>query len=233
MLPHPSCNRRSLDGAQSIAGEPEVRNLTGPPALYYLRARYYNALTGRFMSKDPEDATLADPKTLHRYLYVNGDPVDLVDPTGRSSGEATAPGRPAVGGAIGEYVVLTLKIAVAEIASVEAVACALNIQYSMDALKTVGETNVVPVVQTCTAKGECPPCDPPPDKGTWCGEFQSGHTHGGFDPHFHLFLRNQRPSDCRCFWNEQNGPGGATGALPPNVRECTTYPSWVAEHGTP
>ena len=32
MLPHPSCKRRSLDGAQSIAGEPEVRNLTGPPA---------------------------------------------------------------------------------------------------------------------------------------------------------------------------------------------------------
>ena len=36
MLSHPSCNRRSLDGAQSIAGEPEVNNLTGPPARWDL-----------------------------------------------------------------------------------------------------------------------------------------------------------------------------------------------------
>ncbi len=33
VLPHPSCKRRSLDGAQSIEGGPEVKNLTGPPAL--------------------------------------------------------------------------------------------------------------------------------------------------------------------------------------------------------
>ena len=32
VLPHPGCKRRSLDGAQSIEGGPEVKNLTGPPA---------------------------------------------------------------------------------------------------------------------------------------------------------------------------------------------------------
>jgi RHS repeat-associated protein len=52
--------------------------------LYYLRARYYNPLTGRFMSRDPEDGQLNDPKTLHKYLYAGGDPIDALDPTGRA-----------------------------------------------------------------------------------------------------------------------------------------------------
>ena len=52
--------------------------------LYYLRARYYNPLTGRFMSRDPEAGQPADPKTLHKYLYAGGDPVDRIDPSGRA-----------------------------------------------------------------------------------------------------------------------------------------------------
>jgi RHS repeat-associated protein len=51
--------------------------------LYYLRARYYNPQTGRFMSRDPEDGNAIDPRTLHKYLYAGGEPVDGVDPTGR------------------------------------------------------------------------------------------------------------------------------------------------------
>jgi RHS repeat-associated protein len=51
--------------------------------LYYLRARYYNSLTGRFLSRDPESGKPRDPKTLHKYLYAGGDPVNAVDPTGR------------------------------------------------------------------------------------------------------------------------------------------------------
>ena len=49
-----------------------------PPA-----ARYYNAATGRFLSRDPEDGKAIDPKTLHKYLYAGGDPVNRVDPRGR------------------------------------------------------------------------------------------------------------------------------------------------------
>jgi len=52
--------------------------------LYYLRARYYNPLTGRFMSRDPEDGRFWDPKTLHKYLYAGGDPINGMDPTGRA-----------------------------------------------------------------------------------------------------------------------------------------------------
>jgi RHS repeat-associated protein len=52
--------------------------------LYYLRARYYNPSTGRFMSRDPEDGTATDPASLHKYLYANGDPVNGIDPRGRA-----------------------------------------------------------------------------------------------------------------------------------------------------
>ena len=51
--------------------------------LYYLRARYYNPQTGRFLSRDPEDGNPNDPASLHKYLYAGGDPVNAMDPTGR------------------------------------------------------------------------------------------------------------------------------------------------------
>jgi RHS repeat-associated protein len=60
--------------------------------LYYLRARYYNPLTGRFMSRDPNDPQLMDsdgmpidPKYLHKYLYAGGDPINQIDPSGRAA----------------------------------------------------------------------------------------------------------------------------------------------------
>ena len=51
--------------------------------LYYLRARYYNPATGRFLSRDPLNGNAFDPKTLHKYLYAGGDPVNATDPTGK------------------------------------------------------------------------------------------------------------------------------------------------------
>jgi RHS repeat-associated protein len=58
--------------------------------LYYLRARYYNPATGRFLSRDPEDGEYPTPATLHKYLYAGGDPINIKDPTGRSELVATA-----------------------------------------------------------------------------------------------------------------------------------------------
>ena len=51
--------------------------------LYYLRARYYNPATGRFLSRDPLDGNAKEPASLHKYLYANGDPVNGIDPMGR------------------------------------------------------------------------------------------------------------------------------------------------------
>jgi hypothetical protein len=39
------------------------------------------------MSRDPEDGKPIDPKTLHKYLYAGGDPVNGVDPLGRAAFE--------------------------------------------------------------------------------------------------------------------------------------------------
>lgn len=54
--------------------------------LQYLRARYYDPRNGRFASLDPFNGTPSDPQSLHRYLYVHGDPISGVDPTGQFEG---------------------------------------------------------------------------------------------------------------------------------------------------
>jgi RHS repeat-associated protein len=55
-------------------------------SFYYLRARYYNPLSGRLLSTDPEASVITDPSTLHRYFYATADPVNRVDPSGRVAG---------------------------------------------------------------------------------------------------------------------------------------------------
>ncbi|MED5240103.1 MAG: polymorphic toxin-type HINT domain-containing protein [Pseudomonadota bacterium] len=52
---------------------------------YYLRARYYNQEVGRFTQMDTWMGNNHDPVTLHKYLYANADPGNMVDPTGRFS----------------------------------------------------------------------------------------------------------------------------------------------------
>ncbi len=52
---------------------------------YYLRARYYDPRTGRFLGMDPDLGGLKDPTSLHRYLYAHNNPVNLLDPSGRFS----------------------------------------------------------------------------------------------------------------------------------------------------
>jgi len=51
--------------------------------LYYLRARYYNPATGRFMSRDPFDGFPSIPFSLHKYSYGAANPVYWRDPSGR------------------------------------------------------------------------------------------------------------------------------------------------------
>jgi RHS repeat-associated protein len=57
--------------------------------LYHLRARYYNVLTGRFETMDPELGKIFNPGTLHKYTYARGNPVNWIDPSGRDSAEYT------------------------------------------------------------------------------------------------------------------------------------------------
>ncbi|HUK24218.1 MAG TPA: RHS repeat-associated core domain-containing protein, partial [Terriglobales bacterium] len=47
----------------------------GPLGLYYLRARYYNPATGRFLVMDPYWGDIQQPATLHKYVLTADDPV--------------------------------------------------------------------------------------------------------------------------------------------------------------
>lgn len=52
--------------------------------LYNFKARYYDSELGRFMSADTVVADLNDPRTFNRYAFSGGNPIQFVDPTGRS-----------------------------------------------------------------------------------------------------------------------------------------------------
>jgi RHS repeat-associated protein len=50
--------------------------------LYYMRARYYDPTTGRFISRDPVDGDLKLPISQNGYCYANSNPINLSDPAG-------------------------------------------------------------------------------------------------------------------------------------------------------
>jgi RHS repeat-associated protein len=88
--------------------------------LYYLRARWYDPITGRFVSRDPKKGVTTDPKTLHKYLYAEGDPVNGVDPSGRQ--DVLAVGQLDLG--------LAIRQTAAVIVTGATVACALTLEGS-------------------------------------------------------------------------------------------------------
>lgn len=82
----------SGDGSLDITANPEVKpyfTFTGREwdsevGLYYYRARYYDANTGRFLQKDPDPGKLSSPNTfLSKYIYAAGNPAMFSDPSGR------------------------------------------------------------------------------------------------------------------------------------------------------
>lgn len=56
---------------------------TDPNGVVYLRARHYDPGMGRFLTKDTWDGNYNRPLSLNRWNYVEGNPVNLVDPSGR------------------------------------------------------------------------------------------------------------------------------------------------------
>ena len=51
--------------------------------LYYLRARYYDPRTGRFMQRDPFAGVSGSSLSLNRHLYTENNPVNWTDPSGK------------------------------------------------------------------------------------------------------------------------------------------------------
>jgi RHS repeat-associated protein len=233
---HPApnvCNSTTALGLRSGCAGNRVRSFCSGEqydpdlGLYYLRARYYNPATGRFMSRDPEDGIPTDPKSLHKYDYAGGDPVNLSDPTGRATAALPMPGRTAAGGDLAEYGAIILNIAIRAIPAEVALACAIKISYAMDALKVAQYTNVVPA-GLCSAKGKPPVCRPcsPVGAGEPGYRLDMRPSRPHFDkpsqswingPHWHMFTCNQSPpsAGCICSWM----PTGiaASGTLPYGV----------------
>ncbi|MCP3994449.1 MAG: hypothetical protein GY722_05205 [bacterium] len=56
--------------------------MDGEAGLIYARARFYDPVTGRFLSHDPAAGEPSNPPSLHRYLYAYQNPTVYVDPTG-------------------------------------------------------------------------------------------------------------------------------------------------------
>ena len=67
---------------------------------YYLRARYMNPSSGRFWTLDTYEGSTSDPKTLHKFTYVSGNPVNVIDPSGHIG----------VGSLIGEVNAMTWRV---------------------------------------------------------------------------------------------------------------------------
>jgi RHS repeat-associated protein len=70
----------STSNTRLFAGEEVDPDL----GLIDLRARQYNAGTGRFLTSDPYIGNFAVPLSFNRYLYTTEDPVNRLDPSGRS-----------------------------------------------------------------------------------------------------------------------------------------------------
>ena len=81
----------------------ESRDFT--TGLDYLRARYYDSTTGRFLSRDPLAGLLGQPITQNSYLYASADPVNSKDPSGQITLAETVVATAIIGGsaALGGY----------------------------------------------------------------------------------------------------------------------------------
>ncbi len=78
----PFGNWRAAKGQSNIHMLYQSQQLDPESSLYYLRARYYDPLIGRFISKDPVKGYLTIPQTQNPYAYALNNPINLSDPSG-------------------------------------------------------------------------------------------------------------------------------------------------------
>ncbi len=75
-------NWRAAKGQSNIQMLYQSQQQDPESNLYYLRARYYDPATGRFISRDPVKGYLQDPRTQNGYDYALNNPINLNDPSG-------------------------------------------------------------------------------------------------------------------------------------------------------
>jgi RHS repeat-associated protein len=72
------------DGPLRFTGHERDPDVNGHAAgaLDYMHARYYSAVSGRFLSVDPVLGDLSEPQTWNRYAYAVNNPLRYLDPRG-------------------------------------------------------------------------------------------------------------------------------------------------------
>jgi RHS repeat-associated protein len=76
-------NPLGFDASQAITSLLYSGELTDAATGWqYLRARYYDSVTGTFNRLDPCAGDFSDPQSFHKYLYTHADPIIGIDPSG-------------------------------------------------------------------------------------------------------------------------------------------------------
>lgn len=83
-------SNRLYDQPFKFTGEMDDQEYTDTDYIY-LRARYYDPIIGRFISRDSYAGSIATPLSLNRHTYVENNPVNLVDPSGHASNKVLHP----------------------------------------------------------------------------------------------------------------------------------------------
>jgi RHS repeat-associated protein len=67
----------------TFGGQSGVRQEGNSGTLYHMRARYYDATTTRFLSREPVWSVQGEPQQINPYQYALNAPIGIVDVTGR------------------------------------------------------------------------------------------------------------------------------------------------------
>jgi len=170
--------------------------------LYYLRARYYDPVAGRFLSVDP----MAD-QGQHPYTYAGADPVNGHDPTGTQD--------------VIEYSEL-LVIAAAVPVAVIGVQCLLVWELTGEGAMLSSQAGPFQGCSQPERKKTCRACSPPVGTQMYRVDFNQKRPHydkptGITIPagvaHWHLYEVTQRPLSAGCLCDVHNL--GQSGLYPP------------------
>lgn len=77
--------KESVSNSFKYAGE----SYDGETGLYYLKARYYDPTTGRFLNEDMYEGQITNPLSMNGYTYTHNNPLRYVDPSGHHAIEAS------------------------------------------------------------------------------------------------------------------------------------------------
>ncbi|NVN90288.1 MAG: RHS domain-containing protein [Desulfuromonadales bacterium] len=160
---------------------------TGLNNNYY---RDYNSAIGKYVEADP----VGLEGGLSLFAYVRNNPVNMIDPMGLTD----AVPMPWWWGAAGEA---------AKDAGAGSAACGAMVTASIIVIGTATSTSTCadyPPKDECKKKKKCDPCSPYP-VGTLGYKGPEVHKRGidAGTSHYHLYIVEQIPSNCKCIWKEK------------------------------